>query len=43
MNCTAKKQNVSNIVKKNNTESVFTKKKISKKYRFSATDNESEN
>ena len=41
--CTAKKQNVSNIVKKNNTESVFMKKKISKECSFSATNNESEN
>ena len=38
-----KKQNISNVIEKNNTESVFIKKKISKKYRFSATDNESEN
>ena len=30
-------------IKKNNTESVFIKKKISKKYKFSATNNESEN
>ena len=41
--CTVKKQNVSNVIEKNNTESVFTKKKISKKCRFSATDDKSEN
>ena len=38
-----KKQNISNVIEKNNTESVFTRKKISKKCRFSATDNKSEN
>ena len=38
-----KKQDVSNIAEKNNTESVFIKKKISKKYRLFATDNKSEN
>ena len=43
MNCTAKKQNVCNVIKKNNTESVFIKKKINKKYKFSTTDNELEN
>ena len=43
MNYTAKKQNVSNIAEKNNTESVFIRKKINKKYRLSATDNESRN
>ena len=36
-------QNVSNVAEKNNTESVFTRKKISKKCRFSTTDDESEN
>ena len=43
MNCTIKKQNVSNVIKKNNTESVFTRKKISKKCRFSTTDNKLRN
>ena len=43
MNCTTKTQNVSNIAEKNNTESVFTKKKISKKYRSSATDDKLKN
>ena len=38
-----KKQKVSNIVKKNYTESVFRRKKISKECRPSVTDNESEN
>ena len=38
-----KKQKVSNIVKKNDTESVFIRKKISKEYSPSATDNELEN
>ena len=42
-NCTVKKQKVSNIAEKNNTESVFTKKKINKKYSSSATDDELEN
>ena len=40
---TTKKQNVSNIAEKNNTELVFIKKKINKTYRPSATNNESEN
>ena len=38
-----KKQKVSNIVKKNDTESVFMRKKINKECSLSATDNESEN
>ena len=41
--CTVKKQEVSNITEKNNTESVFMRKKISKKCSFSATDNELKN
>ena len=41
--CMTKKQNVSNVTEKNNTESVFTKKKISKKHRSSVTEDESEN
>ena len=36
MNCTAKKQNVSNVIKKNDTESVTRKKKTEKKCRFSS-------
>ena len=43
MDCTAKKQNVSNVAEKNDTESVFIRKKVNKKYRLSATDDESEN
>ena len=43
MNCMIKKQEVSNVVEKDDTESVFTKKKVSKECSFSATDNESEN
>ena len=43
MNCTVKKQNVSNIAEKNNTESVFIRKKINKEYSFSAINNELEN
>ena len=43
MNCMIKKQKVSNIAEKNDTESVLIRKKISKKYSLSATDNESEN
>ena len=35
MNYTAKKQNISNIVKKNNTKSVTKRKKTEKKYRSS--------
>ena len=41
--CTVKKQKVSNVAEKNNTESVFMRKKISKKCSPSATDDESEN
>ena len=41
--CTVKKQKVSNVVEKNDTESVFIRKKISKECSSSATDNESEN
>ena len=41
--CTVKKQKVSNITEKNDTESVSIKKKINKECSFSATDNESEN
>ena len=38
-----KKQKVSNVTEKNNTESVFMRKKISKECSPSATDDESEN
>ena len=41
--CTVKKQKVSNITEKNNTESVFIRKKISKECSLSATDDKSEN
>ena len=41
--CTVKKQKVSNVAEKNNTESVFMRKKISKECSLSATDNELEN
>ena len=41
--CTAKKQNVSNVAEKNNTESVSTRKKTSKRYRSSAINDKSEN
>ena len=36
MNCTAKKQDVSNVIKKNDTESVIMRKKARKKYRSSS-------
>ena len=36
MNCTAKKQNVSNVIKKNDTESVTMRKKTKKEYRSSS-------
>ena len=41
--CTIKKQKVSNVAEKNNTESVSTRKKISKRCSFSAINDESEN
>ena len=41
--CTVKKQKVSNVIKKNNTESVLMRKKINKECSLSATDDESEN
>ena len=41
--CITKKQNVSNVAEKNNTESVTMRKKVSKKWRFSATNNELKN
>ena len=41
--CIIKKQNVSNIAEKNNTESVFMRKKADKECSFSAINNESEN
>ena len=43
MNCITKKQKVSNIAEKNDTESVFMKKKISKKCSPFATDDELKN
>ena len=42
MNCTTKKQNVSNVTEKNDTELIIKRKKAEKKYRFSSvndTDN----
>ena len=39
----AKKQNVSNVAEKNDTESVFMRKMISKEHSLSATDDKSEN
>ena len=38
-----KKQKISNVAEKNDTESVFMRKKISKECSFSATDNELKN
>ena len=43
MNCMIKKQKVSNVAEKDDTESVFMRKKISKECSSSVTDNESEN
>ena len=36
MNCTVKKQNISNIAEKNNIKSVIIRNKVSKKHKFSA-------
>ena len=41
--CTVKKQKVSNVAEKNNTKSVFMKKKISKECSFSAINYELKN
>ena len=38
-----KKQKVSNVAEKNNTESVFMRKKINKEHSFSATDDKLKN
>ena len=39
IDCTVKKQKISNIVEKNNTESVIKRKKAVKKHRSSSADN----